>query len=282
MKVLIAGGRGQLGTDLTKILISNNIETFFYDSSELDITDINSIFKKINSASPDIIINCAAYTNVDNCESDIEKAFKVNALGAKHCAIAAETFNKKLIHISTDYVFNGKKKSPYTEYDKPEPLSVYANSKLHGEFLIKEHCKKFFILRVAGVYGIYGNNFVKTIIQYGKTKDMLKVVNDQITTPTYTIDIANQILQLIDSEFYGTYHATAEGECSWYEFTSFIFGKLNIRTKIIPCTTEEFPRPARRPSYSVLDNFNLKLINKNFMRHWKDGINDFLKKHFQV
>lgn len=280
MKILITGGSGQLGTDLTLILKNKSYTVYSFSSKDLDITVIDKFLKKTKELKPDIIINCAAYTNVDGCETEREKAFMVNAIGAKNCAIVADTVKSKLFHISTDYIFNGNKKSPYTEYDSPNPESVYATSKYFGENLIKEHYNNFFILRVAGVYGIHGNNFVKTIIKYAKEKDELKVVNDQVTTPTYTIDICNQIIKLLETDNYGVYHCSCEGECSWYEFTKFILNKLNINTKVVPCTTDEYPRPAKRPTYSVMENFNLKLLKINVMRHWQEAVTEFLSKHF--
>ncbi len=279
MRVIITGGRGQLGSDLCALLKSNDCEVFSFSSKDFDITDNQKVLKISEQVLPDLIINCGAWTEVDACESDIDKAYLVNAIGAKNCAIAAQKIGSKLIHISTDYIFDGNKNTPYNEYDTPNPQSIYAKSKYAGEILVKEHSDKFFILRVAGVYGANGKNFVKTIVNYGKTKDSIKVVTDQITTPTYTIDICHQILRLMPTESYGTYHCSAEGFCSWFEFTQFIFDKLKISTKIYPCTTEEFPRPAKRPSYSVLENFNLKIQNLNVMRSWKDGITDFIEKN---
>ena len=279
MKILITGGKGQLGSDTTEVLKSNGNEVFSYSSNELNITDLDSLCKTVKNINPDIIINCAAFTEVDTCETDIEKAFAVNALGAKNCAIASALFDKKILHISTDYIFDGEKTFPYTEYDKPAPISVYGKSKLYGEKLLKEHCKKFFILRVAGVYGMSGKNFVKTIVNIGKTKKFLKVVDDQTTTPTYTVEIARQISDIIASDNYGTYHATCEGECSWFEFTKYIFAKLNIKTEVVPCKTTEFPRPAKRPAYSVLENFNLKLTGFRKMKHWKESLDEFLNNY---
>jgi len=279
MKILITGGKGQLGSDTTEVLKSNGNEVFSYSSNELNITDLDSLCKTVKNINPDIIINCAAFTEVDTCETDIERAFAVNALGAKNCAIASALFDKKILHISTDYIFDGEKTFPYTEYDKPAPISVYGKSKLYGEKLLKEHCKKFFILRVAGVYGMSGKNFVKTIVNIGKTKKFLKVVDDQTTTPTYTVEIARQISDIIASDNYGTYHATCEGECSWFEFTKYIFAKLNIKTEVVPCKTTEFPRPAKRPAYSVLENFNLKLTGFHKMKHWKESLDEFLNSY---
>jgi dTDP-4-dehydrorhamnose reductase len=277
IKVLITGGKGQLGTDLTDVLKSHNFIVHSFGSKDVDISNLDNFFKIAKNINPHIIINCGAYTKVDNCEEDVDTAFKINAIGAKNCAIVSDSLKCKLIHISTDYVFNGEKDTPYTEYDAPQPVSVYGKSKYFGEVLIKEHCNRYFILRVAGVYGEHGNNFVKTIINLSKKNKSLKVVNDQKTTPTSTIAICNQILNILLTDNFGTYHSTCEGECSWYEFTKEIFNILNIDTEVIPCTTEEFPRPAKRPQYSVLENYNLKLLGINKMIHWKDALKEFLR-----
>ena len=277
MKILITGANGQLGKDLTEFLKSKNFSIYPFSSKELDVTNLDLTIKIIKEIKPNILINCAAYTAVDDCEKNIQRAFLVNGIGAKNVAIASQIVNAKLFHISTDYVFDGKKTSPYTEYDLPNPISFYGKSKYFGEIFLKEHCLKFFILRVSGVYGKYGKNFVKTIINLAREKDEIRVVNDQHVTPTSTIEICKLIYELIPTEHYGLYHATCEGECTWFEFAKFIFNELNIKTKLIPCTTDEFPRPAKRPKNSVLENFNLKLIGYNTFSHWTNAIKNFLK-----
>ncbi len=281
MKILITGASGQLGSDLVKKL-EKFYNVFPYSSNKLDITNLKQFDNIVREINPDTIINCAAYTNVDACESNINKAFMVNAIGAKNCAIITNKYSLKLFHISTDYIFNGKTTKPYKEFDLPNPISVYGKSKLEGEINITNHCNRFFILRTAGVYGINGNNFVKTIIKVAKEQKKLKVVDDQVTTPTYTIDICNQILSLIETEYFGIYHASAEGSCSWYEFTKYILEISKIDAELTPCTTEEFPRPAKRPKFSVLENFNLKLIGLNRFRHWRDSLKDFLEKNMEA
>ncbi len=277
MKVLITGGKGQLGSDLTIYLNSKNFEVISYSSKELDITNLELSLKIVKDIKPEVIINCSAYTAVDDCESNINKAYLVNAIGAKNIAIVSRKINAKLFHLSTDYVFDGKKKSPYTEYDFPNPISIYGKSKLAGEIEVINQTNDYFILRVSGVYGKYGKNFVKTMINLAKEKNEIKVVNDQIVTPTSTIEICKLISNLINTDHFGLYHATCEGECSWYEFTKYIFQLLNIKAKVVPCSTEEFPRPAARPKYSVLENFNLKLIGYNSFNNWKLAIKNFLK-----
>jgi len=278
MKILITGAKGQLGTDLVKKMRENH-DVFPYSSQELDITKLQKFDAEVEKIAPDIIINCAAFTDVDGCESNIERAYLVNSIGAKNCAIISNKYSLKLFHISTDYIFNGESEIPYKEDDIPEPISTYGKSKLSGEINIINHCNKFFILRTAGVYGANGNNFIKTILKIVKKNKFLKVVNDQITTPTYTVDICNQILKLLKTEYYGIYHASSEGFCSWYEFTKTILQYLDINADVVPCTTDEFLRPAKRPKYSVLDNFNLKLIGLNEFRYWKESLKEFLEKY---
>lgn len=281
MKILITGANGQLGSDLVEFL-KDKYTILPYSSKQLDITNLNLFQKEIDRVMPDIIINCAAYTNVDDCESNIEKAYIVNSIGAKNCAIISNKFSIKLFHISTDYVFDGIAKEPYKEDDITNPISIYGKSKLSGENNIINHCNNFFILRTAGVYGINGKNFVKTIVNFAKDKKFLKVVNDQITTPTYTLEICKQILALLETEYFGIYHASSEGECSWYEFTKAILDELEINAQLTACSTNEFPRPAKRPKYSVLENFNLKIIGLNKFKHWKDALKDFLTKYKEV
>ena len=277
MKILITGGKGQLGTDLTLFLKDKGFQVYSFSSSEMDISNLDLSYKITKEIMPDVIINCAAYTAVDECEKNINKAFLINTIGAKNISIISNEINAKLFHISTDYVFNGEKDSPYTEYDKPDPISIYGKSKYYGEVLVKEHNERFFILRVSGVYGKYGKNFIKTIINLAREKDELKVVNDQFVTPTSTIEICKQIHILLPTTYFGLYHATCEGSCTWYEFTKYIFKNLNIKTKVIPCSTEEFPRPAKRPKNSVLENFNLKLIGFNAFSQWQEAVKIFLK-----
>ncbi len=277
MKILIAGGKGQLGSDLTLFLKDKNFQVYSFSSSEMDISNLNLSYKIAKDIKPDVIINCAAYTAVDECEENKNKAFLINTIGAKNISIISNELKAKLFHISTDYVFNGEKDSPYTEYDQPDPISIYGKSKYNGEILVKEHTQHFFILRVSGVYGKNGKNFVKTIINLAREKDELKVVNDQHITPTSTIEICKQIYKLLPTINFGLYHATCEGSCTWYEFTKYIFKILNIKTKVIPCTTEEFPRPAKRPKNSVLENYNLKLIGFNTFSQWQEAVKNFLK-----
>ena len=278
MKILITGSNGLLGHELASILKDHSL--ILLSHSQLDISDSNSINKIIDSSSPDILINSAAYTQVDLCESNYALAFASNATGPKNLAIKCKQLGIPLIHISTDYVFEGneKKNSPLNEDNKLGPKTVYGKTKLEGEKLVMENCHKYFILRTAWLYG-EGKNFVKTMINLSKKNKELKVVNDQIGSPTYAKDLAKAIKEIIDkkSDKYGIYHVTNKGEVSWYEFAKKIFELKKIEIKVNPCTSEEFPRPAPRPHYSVLNN--QKWINAGFtpLRNYEEALNEYLE-----
>lgn len=279
MQILIIGCNGQLGTDMMTISKEQGHDVSGVDFPDIDITKENETYTIINSKSPDVIINCAAYTAVDACEENRDLAFSVNAEGTKNIALAAKKTGAKLVHISTDYVFDGCGNSPYIESDPTNPKSVYGQSKLLGEKNITDTIKNYFIFRIAWLYGAHGNNFVKTIrkiaLQKQKTQEPLSIVNDQYGTPTWTVDICHQILSVVDNGKYGLYHCTNEGSCTWYDFTVYILKKFNIDTKILPCTSEEFKRPAPRPAYAVLENTNLKSQGLNSMSNWKDAFENF-------
>ena len=292
LKIMVAGANGQLGSELQRQLkqgkcaIGNlpksiaNAQILCFDIDTLSITDKEALEKFIDEHKPDVVINCSAYTNVDACEENMQTAFEVNAIGARNLAIACDKVGAKLIHISTDYVFEGEKTAvPYSEYDPTAPASVYGKTKWAGEEYIKTFCKKHFIVRTAWLYGFAGNNFVKTILRIAAERDEIKVVDDQIGNPTNAEDLAYHLLLLADTEEYGTYHCTGEGVCSWYDFAKEIvrLGKLN--TKVIPCTTEEFPRPAKRPAFSALENRMLTYTIGNHMRPWQEAIAEFFKEY---
>ena len=268
MKVLITGAKGQLGLEICKQLKSKNqIEIIQTDRDNLNILNQDQVDKFINENKPSVVINCAAHTAVDLCEEQIESAYKINALGPRNLAIACEKVGAKFVQVSTDYVFDGNGNRPYREDDSTYPNSIYGKSKLMGEQFTKEFCSKYFIVRTAWLYG-EGNNFVKTMLKLSETNKELNVVNDQFGSPTSTVDLAKAIINLIDTEYYGTYHGTCEGQCSWYDFAKKIFEIKNIDIKVNPVTSEEFKRLAPRPAYSVLDNFMLKLVELNSFRNW--------------
>lgn len=293
MKVLITGSSGQLGSELLKTINSGvseigcipgifiGTQTLGVDVNQLDITDFAAVRSLAEREKFDIIINCAAFTNVDGCETHQETAFKVNALGARNVAIAAEYIGAKLIHISTDYVFSGNSKRPYVEWDCCEPQSVYGSSKLLGEEYVRNFCTKYYIVRTAWLYGYEGNNFVKTMMRLMKENGKVKVVNDQLGNPTNAVDLAYHILKIAQSEQYGIYHCTGKGVCSWYDFACKIAEYSGIPCKVESCTTQEFAqiakRPAKRPAYSSLDNMMLRCSVGNEMRNWKEALRSFLK-----
>ena len=275
MKVLITGANGQLGRELTKQYSERDVELILTDVAELDITNTGEVYKFVNKHRPDVIINCAAHTAVDKCETDIDNAYKINAIGPKNLSTAAYSIGAEIVQISTDYVFDGESTEPITEFDLTNPQTVYGESKLQGERLTAQFNPKHYILRTAWLYGD-GNNFVKTMIKLSETNKSLKVVNDQQGSPTSTVDLAKVILKLVEEKNYGLFHATCKGQCSWYDFTKEIFRLKGISTEVIPCTTEEFPRPAKRPKYSVLRNYMLELTG-DIMRTWQEAIEEYLK-----
>ncbi|APC42215.1 dTDP-4-dehydrorhamnose reductase [Clostridium estertheticum] len=277
MKILITGANGQLGRELAnQYKEKKTIDLILKGRSDLDISNINEVYSFVNENKPDVIINCAALTAVDKCETEIDMAYKINAIGPKNLAIAANEIGAEIVQVSTDYVFSGNIDKPLTEFDKIEPLTIYGKTKLEGEILVKNHNPKHYIVRTAWLYGD-GNNFVKTMINLSKTNTTLKVVNDQKGTPTSTVDLARTIITLVEQKNYGLFHCTCKGECTWYEFTKEIFRFKGITTTVLPCTTDEFPRPAKRPEYSVLRNYMLELTTGDITRTWQEAIHEYLK-----
>ena len=282
MKLLVVGHQGQLGKDMMLRASASGFAAEGVDFPVLDITSEAGVAAAVGRYKPDAIINCAAYTAVDKCEQEEAAAFAVNAGGAKNLALAARKHGAKLVHISTDYVFDGTKKAPYVESDAPNPLSVYGKSKLAGEKLLLETYDRYFIFRIAWLYGTRGNNFLKTIRSRAQqrkgTGEPLRVVNDQIGTPTYTMHVCNQILSMVSGERFGLYHCTNEGQCSWFDFARAIVRAYAIPVDVVPCTTEEFPRPAPRPANSVLENERLKKLGMNIMPQWEKGLEEYLEE----
>jgi dTDP-4-dehydrorhamnose reductase len=290
MKILITGAKGQLGSEIAEIIrkgkaevggISENVqasEVILFDIDELDITNLKMVKDNLNHLKPEVVINCAAATNVDGCESNEDIAFKINSIGPRNLALGCEEIKAKLVQVSTDYVFSGVGDKPLKEYDLPVPYSVYGKSKLLGEQYVRQFCSKYFIVRTAWLYGYSGHNFVYTMIKLGKEKDSISVVNDQIGNPTYANDLAYHILKLIETEEYGIYHCTNNGECTWYDFARIIIKLSKEKCKVIPCTSEEFKTKAKRPKYSSLDNMMLRNTIGDEMRDWRDAIISFMKK----
>lgn len=289
MKILITGSKGQLGSQINEIINKGKselgkINTIYKEAKvkgisreDLDITKLEDTKNFIKAFEPDIIINPAAYTNVDGCENNEELAFKANALGARNLAIAAEEVGAKLIHISTDYVFEGDGIRPYREYDLTSPVSVYGKTKLAGETYVREFCSQYFIVRTAWLYGYNGKNFVKTIINAAKEKGHLDVVDDQRGNPTNSEDLAYHILKIALTKEYGVYHCTGTGECSWYDFAKKIVEYAGINCTVKPITSNELTRKAKRPAYSSLDNMMLRCTVGDEMREWQEALKLFIE-----
>ena len=277
MKVLITGANGQLGRELAKQYKENkHVELLRAGSLDLDITNMHQVYSFVNENKPDVIINCAALTAVDKCETEIDLAYKINTIGPKNLAAAANQIGAEIVQVSTDYVFDGSVNKSLTEFDNVNPQTIYGKTKLEGEILVKNLNSKHYIVRTAWLYGD-GNNFVKTMINLSKSNKTLKVVNDQRGTPTSTVDLARVIIKLVEDKNYGVFHCTCKGECSWYEFAKEIFRLKGISTEVLPCTTDEFPRPAKRPEYSVLRNSMLELTTGDITRTWQEAIGEYLK-----
>lgn len=292
MKIMITGARGQLGNELLSILKTGKSEigaipdamldakVLPADIDTLDISDMAAVSDFVSSNKPDIIINCAAMTNVDGCEGDHKTAFKVNAIGVRNLAVCAQNIGAKLVHISTDYVFAGDGVKPYCECDKTKPQSVYGASKVLGEEYALAFCKKTFIVRTSWLYGYVGKNFVKTVRRVIKANGSIAVVNDQRGNPTNANDLAHHLLKLAVTDKFGIYHCTGKGECSWYDFAVKIAEYSGLGDTVAPCTTEEynakFNVPTKRPKYSVLSNSAIECAVGNEMRDWQDALKEYI------
>jgi dTDP-4-dehydrorhamnose reductase len=284
MKILVIGASGQLGSDLLRQLSSENIVALSH--LDIEITDITSVKQALEKHHPDLVINTAAFHRVDDCEVEPDKAFSVNALGVRNVAVATQQIQAKLMHISTDYIFGGEaepRNSPYTEFDTPVPPNIYGQSKLAGENFVRDFCHKYFIVRTSGLFGVAGSsgkggNFVETMLRLAKERNELKVVNDQVFSPTCTKDLARKIAQLITTEYYGTFHITNRDTCSWYEFTREILRLAGLQTPVIPITSEQYPQKARRPHFSVMDNYHLRLLGMDDARSWQEALLDYMKE----
>jgi len=277
MNILLTGSEGQLGKELQKQLTEKKFDFTAVDLPEVDISKYSDIQNIITEEKPDIIINSAANNDVDGCEDNEELAFKVNAIGPRNLALMAAKVDAKFVHISTDYVFAGDAVKPYREYDNTCPQTVYGKSKLMGEEFVHRHHKKHFIIRTAWLYG-EGKNFVRTMLRLAENRDEINVVDDQFGSPTSTVDLAKVIIKLMQTEYYGLYHGTCEGLCSWYDFACKIFELKKQDIIINRVSSEEFKSPAPRPSYSVLDNFMLSLHNLNLFRNWEEALAEYIKE----
>jgi len=276
MKILITGSNGMLGHDLIEVLKDKH-ELILTTSKTLDITDKGNTIDFILKNKPDIVINSAAYTDVDGCETNQDLAYAVNGEGVRNLALACSEIDCPLVHVSTDYVFDGTARNPIEEDGKIGPISVYGKSKLKGEEAILEILDKYFIVRTAWLYGINGKNFPKTMLELSQNHSEITVVYDEVGTPTYTPDLAYGISQLIETDLYGIYHLTNSGSCSWCEFAKYIFEIAQKDVNVIPVTASEFSRPAPRPHYSVLKN--KKWADNGFepLRDYKDAISEYIE-----
>ncbi len=282
--IWLIGNKGMLGHDVEDLLKKEDLKYFATDI-ETDITSLNALKQYVQHKQFNYIINCAAYTDVDGAEKEIEKAYCVNWEGVRNIALVAKENNAILIHISTDYVFDGKKEDPYKEEDMTKPLSVYGKSKLKGEEDIQELLEKYFILRTAWLYGKYGKNFIYTLLQLFQKQDEIKVTDEQSGSPTYTVDLAKILIEIIKTglDQYGIYHFTNEGITTWYGFAKAIYkiakktGLCSKEVNIAPIKTEEYPLPAVRPEYSLLSKEKIKDNLKINIREWKDALKEFME-----
>ncbi len=293
MKVIVTGAGGQLGTDLVPMLEGSGFDGLYVDVDSLDITDEGAVTEIVDRTRPQVIINCAAYTDVDRAESEPQRAFEVNSKGPANLAEAASRYGALLIHISTDFVFNGDSPRPYSEDDEPAPLNVYGRTKLEGEREIMGRLKDYIIIRTSWLYGIHGHNFVKTILRLASEREQLRVVSDQAGSPTWTGDLAALITKMAGSYWSGkvppgVYHYSNEGVASWYDFAHAIvkeaaayhppFGSVRVE----PVKSGDFPRPARRPAYSVLDKERVKRAVGVSIPHWSSSLSMMMKRLFKA
>jgi dTDP-4-dehydrorhamnose reductase len=270
MNIVITGAGGQLGQDMMRACTKRNLSFFAADSHTLDITDYQAVKKYLTRHCCDLLINCAAYNAVDQAEKDWKIAFRINGLGVRNLIRALNESGGILVHYSTDFVFDGESDRPYTIADTPHPINRYGQSKLLGERYVRDLSERYYLIRVSWVFGTKGKtNFVKKVIEWSKTRDELHVVDDQVSSPTYTMDLAEATLDLINSGMYGLYHITNSESCSRYEWASFILSRLGWKGTVLPVSSQEFPAPARRPRFSVLDNFGSYEILGYDLPDWK-------------
>jgi dTDP-4-dehydrorhamnose reductase len=280
MKIVVTGASGQLGKDIVTHFLSLGHEVHGFSSKEMDITDLEKVRDQLVRVRPTLIVHSAAFTQVDLAEQEVDKAFLVNGVGSRNVAMIASEIKARLAYISTDYVFDGLAHSPYNEYDLTNPQSVYGKSKLAGENYIRQWVTEHYILRTSWVFGVNGNNFVKTMLKLGVEHNQINVVHDQVGSPTYTRDLAAFIAEVTSTEYFGTYHVSNSGICSWYEFAKAIFEVSdNNRIQVNPITTSEFPRPAPRPPYSVMDHMGIRMNGLQELRHWKEALHAFMKEY---
>lgn len=279
MKCLVIGANGQLGSDLVKSLSPH--EVIGTTHQDLDVTQAEQVLQRVQKCRPEVIINTSAFHKVDLCEMETLEAFRVNAVGVRNLCVAARKVDAVLVHFSTDYVFEGNLRHPLIENADTNPINVYGVSKLAGEKIIRYLWEKSFVIRTCGLYGHAGSsgkggNFVETMLKKGKAGDAIRVVDDQVLTPTSTQELARKVSELIRTEHFGLYHVTSDGECSWYEFAAAIFEIAKINATLLPTTSAEFKSTARRPAYSVLENGHLRRLGMDDMKSWKEALRDYI------
>ncbi len=272
MKVLVTGSGGQLGQEFVEIMPGLNHDVVGLTRKELDITDRDLVGNALEEHAPDLLINAAAYTNVDGCETETELAYGVNALGPRNLAQLCEARGCELLHVSTNYVFDGYDERPYEPLDRPNPISAYGRTKLAGEEYVRDLTNRWYVVRSAGVYG-RGHNFVKTMLRVAAERDEIKVKADEYISPTYALDLAERIIQIVESGEYGLYHLTNSGSCSWYEFTREIFRLTGTEVEVVPIPGSEYPLPAARPANGVLS-----ALGSPELRHWRDALEEYLSR----
>ena len=278
MRVLVTGVKGQLGHDVMNELAKRGHTGVGVDIEEMDITDPKACSAVIKAADVEAVVHCAAYTAVDAAEDNVELCCKVNAAGVENIAKVCKDLDLKMMYISTDYVFDGEGTRPWEPDDERHPLNVYGQTKCEGEIAVEQNVEKFFIVRIAWVFGINGKNFIKTMLNLGKTHDTVNVVEDQIGSPTYTYDLARLLVDMIETEKYGRYHATNEGLCTWYEFAQEIFKQAGMNVKVVPVSSEEFPSKAKRPHNSRMNKDKLEENGFERLPAWQDALSRYLKE----
>ena len=278
MKVLVTGVKGQLGYDVFIELEKRGHTAIGVGSKEMDITDPRSVQSVLHDVTPDAVIHCAAYTAVDAAEDNINLCCKVNADGTKNIAVVCRELDIKMIYISTDYVFDGEGTRPWEPDDLRDPLNVYGQTKYEGELAVQKNLERYFIVRISWVFGLNGKNFIKTMLNLGKTRDCVTVIDDQIGSPTYTYDLSRLLVDMVETEKYGLYHATNEGLCSWYEFACEIFRQAGVDVKVTPVDSNSYPARAKRPKNSRMSKDKLEANGFTRLPDWQDALSRYLKE----
>ncbi len=272
MKVLLTGANGQLGRELSRLLPERGHETVALARADLDITDKEAIERAVEGHSPDLLINAAAYNAVDAAETDMEAAYAVNALGPRNLAVACERVGRELLHVSTNYVFDGRSERPYEPFDLPNPISAYGRSKLAGEEYVKHLCRRWYVVRTSGVYG-EGGNFVRTMLRVGAQRGAVKVKDDEHISPTRALDLAHGILELVEDRGCGLYHLTNSGSCSWYDLARKTFGLAGMDVEVTPVASSEYPQSAARPANGVLS-----ALGGPRLRGWRGALAEYIER----